>query len=145
MTFRPTALAYALGVVLAWALFLGVTLGRPEPFCAALPLLIALLRGVVRCRTTATSVEFSIDTLVQNEQDELTVTVTAVVRDPGGPVQLLLVLPAFVTPLSDRPAPMFKPVDGVPITGKYRLRCDASGVLEFRRVFLRAWDWTGSR
>ncbi len=143
MKFHPTPLAYSLGVVLAWALFLGVALGRPEPFCAALPLLIALLRGAVRCRTTATSVELSVDALVQTEQDELTATVTATVRDPSGPVQLLLVLPPFVTLLNDRAAPVFKPAHNVPMTWCCRLRCDASGVLEFRSIFLRAWDWSG--
>ena len=37
MSDRPTPLAHALLVALAWAIFLGVATGRPEPFVLAIP------------------------------------------------------------------------------------------------------------
>lgn len=45
MSFRPSALAYALVILLVWAACLGVALGRAELFFMAVPLLVPLLHS----------------------------------------------------------------------------------------------------
>jgi uncharacterized protein (DUF58 family) len=142
--FRPTPLAHALAVTLAWAVLLAVALDRPEFLCLALPLVVPLLRGAAPPRTEIIEAALAVDTSARSEGDELVVTVTAVAAgDPTGPLQFLLVRPPLARLLDERGAPVFGPGPRERMLWRYRLRCEATGVLEFGEVFFRAWDRSG--
>lgn len=144
MSFRPTPLAVALAAVLAQALFLGVVLNRPELFCLALVLLVALLRGAIPPSTRLQKAELAMDTSTRSEGDELVVTVTAVLAgDHAGPIQILLVRPSTASAVGPGEHPVLQTSpDGV-LRWDFRFRCESAGIVEFHDLHFRSWDPSG--
>lgn len=142
MSFRPSALAYALVVLLVWAACLGVALGRAELFFMAVPLLVPLLQS----RPDDARVdEFDLDAeagpLV--EGDELVLSIKARVHGPASPLEVLPALPLALSPPRGQRGAVQMPDANGAIRTSLELRCRSSGVAHLRKVFLRLWDDNG--
>lgn len=142
MTFRPTPLAYALAVVLAWAILLGVALDRPEPFVLALPLLVALLRAGGSRPRTLLQAAISAKQDTAYEGDEVALMVSLRLSAPVGIVRMLPVIPPLASSLGgDRTVSPSRL--NAPLVWRPRLRCAATGVLDLGHVCFRVWDRGG--
>jgi uncharacterized protein (DUF58 family) len=142
MTFRPSALVYALVVVASWAFCLAIALGRVELFFVAVPLLVPILRTPAP-RTTVEGFDLVPDTSQLLEGEELTVAIEARLRIPSGPVEILPVLPALLSVSSVRPGVVLAPPADGRIHWENHLRCEASGTLLLGVVFFRVRDRAG--
>jgi uncharacterized protein (DUF58 family) len=143
MTFRPTALAYAFSVVLAWIVCLAVALDRVELLFVALPLVVAFLRAPGPARAEVTEVRLALEPGAGVEGDDLTVTITALVPGTGGPVEILPVLPPLLAPLGAGRATVLALPSAAPVSWHGRLRCRASGTADRATVFFRISDRAG--
>ena len=79
MIVRTTPLAFGLGILLAWVLFLGVLSGRAELFVAAIPLAFGLagVRLPVRPQRFELRQEVSAVRVAEGERARVTVTIVA--------------------------------------------------------------------
>lgn len=143
MTFRPSPLAYALAVLLAWAFCLAIALGRVELCFVAVPLLVPLLRSPAPARTAVRDFHLVLDAAPLVEGEQLSVTISAWLTAPPGPVQVIPVLPPLLAASTVRPTAVFVPATDGRIRWNSRLRCRASGVVELGVVFFRVWDQAG--
>ncbi|MGH7104792.1 MAG: DUF58 domain-containing protein [Acetobacteraceae bacterium] len=141
MSFRPSPLAHAFAVAMAWAVLLGIACGRPEMFVLSLPLLVALLRGIARRPRTAISAAMTVTPERASEGEELTLTVRARIAPALGPVRMLLPRLPLLQPVGDPPA-LLPDADGG-LAWQRRSRCQGSGVIDLGRVGFRAWDRSG--
>jgi len=143
MIFRPTKLAQALLLVIAFALVLGIALGRPELFAVALPLLVALLPGTRRGSNEVPQVVLTGDAETRFEGEELAITISARLPAVRGVVQIIPVLPTLFRPLGARRSPDLVSRGGQPLSWRCRARCEAAGILHFDAVVLRLFDFSG--
>lgn len=141
MKFRLSPLAHALLVAAGWAIVLGIALGRPEPFVAAVPLVTALMIGSVRCDRVEFAVSVETDREVAVEGDDLTLNIAVQASGVTGPVQIVTALPSLLQQKS-LPA-LIMPVAGAALSWRHLVRCDACGVFDVGRVGIRAWDLSG--
>ncbi len=142
MNFRPTPLAHALTVALAWAVFLGIALGRPEPFLLAVPFIAALLHGAASRPHSAVQATVSVDRQQAAEGETLVRVIAAQIIAPAGPVQVLAVPPPLLRWRDPLPALVLPPPDGALVWHQH-LTCAGSGVFELGRLGFRVWDRTG--
>jgi uncharacterized protein (DUF58 family) len=143
VTFRPSALAYALAVVLGWIVCLAIAVGRAELLLAAIPLLVRFIRSPLPKALELRDFVFEVMTEQRIEGDDLAVKVRACIAGAPGPIEVLPVLPRL---LSMRPAlrtPALAPRPDGSVLWEGELRCGASGLLDFGAVFFRTWDWAG--
>ena len=143
MTFRPSALAYAILVLVAWVLCLAILLGRVELFLIAVPLLVPVLRSPPPVQTRIRDFRLAVDPGPFMEGEEFSLAISARVDAPPGPVEVLPVLPPlFASSLARPTAAVASTVDGR-IHWNSRQQCHASGTEELGVVFFRVWDEAG--
>jgi len=138
VTFRPSALAYALCVVVGWLVCLAVALGRVEPLFVAVPLVLRLLRAPTPAATTIDAFELMTDVHSLNENEEFTLTIVARVAVPTGLVEIIPVLPPQVR--AERRAVVLLPQADGGVRWELRLLCRHGGTLDLDTVFFRCWD-----
>lgn len=142
MTFRPTVLAYALVVLLVWAVCLGVALGRAELFFVALPLLVPLLRPRP-ANTWVDGLELRADPGPFVEGDRLVLAVAALVHGAPCPVEVRPVLPVGLGRPDRTRGTVVMPDASGAIRMSSELLCQSSSVAHLRTVFFRRWDGAG--
>lgn len=143
MTARPTPLAFALATLLAWALFLGVIVGRAELLIAAVPLAVALLSarrlgGLPRFDLRQ---EVSAERLAEGGRLAASVTVSA--RDALPLIEILQPLPALLELHSGSNRIALSLTAGQEGSWHYELICPARGRFTLGALQLRFWDRSG--
>jgi uncharacterized protein (DUF58 family) len=95
LTTRPSPLFASLSVLAAWALVLGLVVGRPELFFATIPLVVALLSMTkpTAAPNIRLTTELSTSRLVEGDHFDLTLTVASP-GEPAPSVEIFLPLPA---------------------------------------------------
>jgi uncharacterized protein (DUF58 family) len=141
MTFRPSPLAYALALLIAWTCCLALATGRIELFLAAVPLAIPLVRSPAPGRTQVADFQITADTDPFTEGEELPIAFSACLRGAPGPVEVRPVLPALLA--SSRHMAVVTPGSDGKVRWNCRVRCRAAGLLEVGTVFFRVWDKAG--
>jgi hypothetical protein len=143
MTFRPSPLAYALAVVVAWIICLAIVLDRVELFFTAIPLLVRVLRSPAPAESDVRDFSLATEPGPRLEGEDFVVTACALIAPTAGPIEILPVLPPLLNPLSaQRTAVLASQPDGR-VEWNSRLHCCASGLLDFGVVFFRLWDQAG--
>jgi uncharacterized protein (DUF58 family) len=130
--------------VAAWAVSLAVIAGRPEPFIAAVPLVLALAFAALRRSVPAWSVARHVSADRVTEGEPVTVTVTVTARSAIPLMELLDVLPPQCALVSgnNRAVVALRPGDSARFT--YEVR-GARGRHDFATIAARARDRWGVR
>lgn len=143
MTFRPSPLAYALAVVVAWIICLAIAIDRVELFFAAIPLLVRVLRSPAPAESDVRNFNLATEPGPRLEGEDFVVTACASIAPTAGPIEILPILPALLGSLSaPRTTVLASQPDGR-VEWNSRLHCRASGILDFGVVFFRLWDQAG--
>ena len=142
MTFRPSPLAYALAVAVAWTVCLAIVLDRVELFFVAVPLVVRFMRSPTPARTDVRDFALTSQLEPRVEGEELTVAISARMPEASGPVEVLPVLPPLLLPRTQRTVTLAPQPDGS-VLWNARLLCRATGTLDFGAVFFRLWDRAG--
>jgi hypothetical protein len=143
MTFRPSPLAYALAVVVAWIVCLAIAIDRVELFFTAIPLLVRILRSPVPAESDVRDFSLATESGPRLEGEDFVVTGCALIEPAPGPIEILPVLPPLLSPLTaQRTAMLAAQPDGC-VEWNSHLHCRASGILDFGVVFFRLWDQAG--
>ena len=140
MTFRPSPLAYALAVVVAWIICLAIAIDRVELFFIAIPLLVRVLRSPAPAESDVRDFNLATEPGPRLEGEDFVVTVCALIAADGGTHRDPSHLATLLSPLSaQRTAVLASQPDGR-VEWNSRLHCRASGILDFGVVFFRIWD-----
>ncbi len=140
MTFRPSRLAHAVAVVIAWAVCLAIALDRVELLFVAVPLLARLIWARAAVSTVVRNFALEVEAGPRTEGEQLAIRITAVIEGATGPVEILPVLPPLLAPAAG--AVVLPQPDGV-MQCELEPICRASGMLYFGMVFFRIWDRAG--
>ncbi len=143
MTPRLTRLNLSALTLVAWALLLGVLVGRPEPFLTTVPVLVALACARLRmdARDVVITHEVSADRLFEGDRLTVTVWITA-----GGPIPLIELreaLPSVVALETGHRRAVFTLDKGEEVRWRFEVRCLARQELSFGHVRFRVWDRQG--
>ena len=145
MTFRPSPLAYALAVVVAWLACLAIAVDRAELLFIAVPLVLRLARSSPPAEADIANFSLATDGVAPGEGDAFTLTIDARLTEATGLVQVLPVLPGQAG-TKHRTAVFSPPPDGR-VHWDMPLLCRFGGILDFGAVFFRQWDrgglWVG--
>jgi uncharacterized protein (DUF58 family) len=140
MRFRPSALAYALIVLLVWAMCLGIVLGRVELFFLAVPIAVALLRAPAPQSLELSGFRFTVEMQPAREGDRIGFGINGELDGAPGPVEVIPLLPPI---LGRATRAVLMPETNGGLAWRYRLPCNAAGMLDLGVVRFRAWDRAG--
>ena len=140
MTFRPSRLAHAVAVVVAWAVCLAIALDRVELLFVALPLLARLMWPRAAAPVEVRGFALEVEARTRSEGEQLPIRIRAVIEGATGPVEILPVLPPLLAPAAS--AVVLPQPNGV-VYCEIEPVCRASGMLYFGTVFLRISDRAG--
>ena len=143
MTARPTPLAFALGTLLVWTLFLGVLVDRAELLIAAVPIAVALLSGRQAGGLPRYGLHQELSTERLAEGDRLAATVTMTAHDALPLIEILQPLPALLELRSGCNRIALSLAAGQEACWRYELLCPARGRFSFGALQLRVWDRSG--
>jgi uncharacterized protein (DUF58 family) len=143
MIVPPAPLALSTLRLVAAALFLGVLVGRPEPWLVALPLLLRLLLSAVGRGTPRYRVEYATSATRLFEGDRLTVTVTVTAESRIWLLELLQPLPPLLRLVSGRNRAVFAPAPGRRRRWTYEVECRGRGRFPLGPLHARAWGPSG--
>jgi uncharacterized protein (DUF58 family) len=129
-----------MAVVVAWAMCLAIALGRVEPLCVALPLLMRLMWSQRNAGVDVRALDSTVEPGPRIEGEPLAITINAVVEPPIGPVEILPILPALLTP--SRASVRLPQPDGT-LGCELASACRVAGILDFGVVYFRVWDPSG--
>ena len=96
MTFRPSPLAYALAVLVAWLACLAIAFDRAELLFIAVPLVLRLAQSLPPAEADIGSFALASDGVAPSEGDAFTLTIDARLTAATGLVQVLPALPEQV-------------------------------------------------
>jgi len=122
VTFRPSTLAYALAVLVAWLACLAIAFDRAELLFIAVPLVLRLAQATPPAEADIASFALATDGVTPGEGDTFALTIDARLTAATGLVQVLPVLPEQVG--ANHRTAVFSPQPAEPF-GPGR----------------RAWDW----
>ena len=143
MTFRPSPLAYALVVVLAWIICLAIAIDRVELFLTAIPLLVRILLSPAPGESNVRGFSLATEPGPRLEGEDFFVTASAMVASAAGPIEIIPILPPLLSSSTvQRTVVLASQPDGR-VEWNGHLHCRASGVLDFGVVFLQVWDQAG--
>ena len=100
MTFRPSPLAYALAVVIAWIICLAIAIDRVELFFTAIPPLVRMLRSPVPAESDVRDFNLATAFGPRLEGEDFVVTACALIEPTPGPIEILPVLPPLLSALT---------------------------------------------
>ena len=143
MNFRPSPLAYALAVVVAWIVCLAIAIDRVELFFTAIPLLVRILRSPAPGQSDVRDFSLATEPGPRLEGEDFVVTGSALIAPAAGPIEILPVLPPLLRPLTAQRTAMLASQPDGRVEWNSHLHCLASGALDFGVVFLRLWDRAG--
>jgi uncharacterized protein (DUF58 family) len=143
MNFRPSPLAYALAVVVAWIVCLAIAIDRVELFFTAIPLLVRILRSPAPGQSDVKDFSLATEPGPRLEGEDFVVTGSALIAPSAGPIEILPVLPPLLRPLTAQRTAMLASQPDGRVEWNSHLHCLASGALDFGVVFLRLWDRAG--
>lgn len=143
MSARPTAAAFTLASLAAWALFMGVISGQVEPFLVAVPLLVALFASGTRIDSSTIRLTHELSRTRLFEGDALAVRVAATARAPIALGAVVQPLPEGAQLLSGRPRAIFSLRAGQEIRWEYVIRCAGRGGFMLGLPHVRVWDESG--
>lgn len=143
MNFRPSPLAYALAVVVAWIVCLAIAIDRVELFFTAIPLLVRILRSPAPGQSDVKDFSLATEPGPRLEGEDFVVTGSALIAPAAGPIEILPVLPPLLRPLTAQRTAMLASQPDGRVEWNSHLHCLASGALDFGVVFLRLWDRAG--
>lgn len=141
MTFRPSPLAYALAVLVAWLVCLAIAFDRAELLFIAVPLVLRLAQSLPPAAADIGSFALSTDGVAPREGDALTLTIDARLTAATGLVQLVPALPRQVG--TKHRSAVFSPQPDGRVRWDIPLLCRYGGMLDFETVFFRQWDRSG--
>jgi len=93
VTFRPSPLAYALAVLVAWLACLAIAFDRAELLFIAVPLVLRLAQSLPPADADIGSFALASDGVAPSEGDAFTLTIDARLTAATGLVQVLPALP----------------------------------------------------
>jgi hypothetical protein len=96
VTFRPSPLAYALAVLVAWLACLAIAFDRAELLFIAVPLVLRLAQSLPPAEADIGSFALATDGVAPSEGDAFTLTIDARLTAATGLVQVLPALPEQV-------------------------------------------------
>jgi len=140
VTFRPSRLAHALAVAIAWAVCLAIAIDRVELLFIALPLLARVMWARAGVAAEVRDFALEVEAGARAEGDALRIGISAVIEGASGPVEILPVLPPLLAPVAS--AVVLPRTDGV-VRCELEPVCRSSGMLYFGAVFFRIWDRAG--
>jgi uncharacterized protein (DUF58 family) len=143
VTFRPSPLAYALVVLIAWVFCLAILLGRVELFFVAVPLLVPILRSPAPGRVAIEEFRLAVDPGPFMEGEQLTVTISARLQAAPGPMEVVPVLPSLLASAASGSAVVVVPATDGRIRSNSRVRCRTSGLFDLGAVIFRVWNQAG--
>lgn len=145
MTFRPSPLAYALAVLVAWLVCLAIAFDRAELLFIAVPLVLRLAQSSPPAGADIGSFVLATDGVTPGEGDAFTLTIDARLTAATGLVQVLPALPGQVD--TNYRTAVFSPRPDGRVHWDIPLMCRFGGILDFGAVFFRQWDrgglWVG--
>jgi uncharacterized protein (DUF58 family) len=141
VTFRPSPLAYALAVVVAWLACLAIGFGRAELVFIAVPLVWRLVQSLPPAGADIAAFVLASDGVAPSEGDVFTLTVDARLTAATGLVQVLPALPGQVG--TNYSTAAFSPQPDGRVRWGIPLLCRFGGMLDFGTVFFRQWDRSG--
>ena len=141
MTFRPSPLAYALAVVVAWLACLAIAFDRAELLFIAVPLVLRLAQSLPPAEADIASFALVTCGVAPGEGAAFTLTIDARLTAATGLVQVLPVLPGQVG--TKYRTAVFSPQPDGRVHWDIPLLCRFGGILDFGAVFFRQWDRSG--
>ena len=141
MTFRPSPLAYALAVLVAWLACLAIAFDRAELLFIAVPLVLRLAQSLPPAEADIGSFALASDGVAPSEGDAFTLTIDARLTAATGLVQVLPALPEQVG--TNYRTAVFSPQPDGRVRWDIPLLCRFGGMLDFDAVFFRQWDRSG--
>ena len=143
MTRRATPLAFAVAMLMGWALFFGVLIDRAELLIVAVPLALGLLSSASRRPPPGISVaqELAADRL--SEGDRLLVTVTVAAEAPIPIVELFVPLPSMLPVAGGNSRVVLDTAAGDEADWTFSVLCPARGRFDLGSIHLRFWDRSG--
>ncbi len=145
MTFRPSTLAYALAVLVAWLACLAIAFDRAELLFIAVPLVLRLAQSSPPAEADIESLALATDGVAPGEGDAFILTIDAQITAATGLVQVLPALPGQVA-ANHRNAVFSPRPDGL-VHWDMPLLCCFGGIMDFGAVLFRQWDrgglWVG--
>jgi len=142
MTAHTTPLAFAIAMLMGWALFLGVLADRAELFIVAVPLSIGLLSGGLR-RPPPVSVTQEISAERLSEGDRLLVTVSLASEAPVPIVELFVAVPPMLQVDGGNNRVVLDTNTGNEADWSFSVLCPARGRFDLGNIYLRFWDRSG--
>ena len=97
MTFRPSPLAYALAVVVAWIICLAIAIDRVELFLTAIPLLVRILLSPAPGESNVRGFSLATEPGPRLEGEDFFVTASAMVASAAGPIEIIPILPPLLS------------------------------------------------
>jgi uncharacterized protein (DUF58 family) len=140
---KPTPLNLSALTIVAWALFLGVLVGRAELFLATVPLLVAVVAARLQRHGSRFVLSLGVPRRRLFEGENLTVTVTVTAHSPIPMIEMLGPMPPETELGSGHNRAMFRLQPGQQVRWTYELRCGGRGYLHLDTVYLRLWDRSG--
>ena len=141
MTFRPSPLAYALAVLVAWLTCLAIAFDRAELLFIAVPLVLRLALSLPPAEADIASFALATDGVTPGEGDTFTLTIDARLTAAAGLVQVQPALPGQVA--TKYQTAVFSPQADGRVHWDNPLLCRFGGILDFGTVFFRQWDRSG--
>lgn len=143
MTLRATPLAFALAILLAWVLFLGVLSDRVELFVAAVPLVFGLGGAVLSIRPQCFDLRQEVSAVRLFEGDRAHVRVTVAAAEPAPMVEIVSVLPPLIEVADGNNRAVLSVQPGRDAGWSFTFACPARGRFDLGTALIRSWDRSG--
>jgi uncharacterized protein (DUF58 family) len=143
VTVRSTPLAFALAILLAWVLFLGVLSDRMELFVAAIPLAFGLSSVAVPIRPQRLELRQEVSAVRLAEGEQARVTVTIVAAEPAPMIEVITVLPPLIEVAQGNNRAVLAVQPGRETSWSFTFGCPARGRFDLGTILLRSWDRSG--
>ena len=143
MIVRATPLAFALAILLAWVLFLGVVSDRVELFVAAIPLACALGSVTMPIRSPRLELRQEVSAVRLAEGKRARVTVTVLTAEPAPMVEVVTVLPPPLEVAEGNNRTVLSVKSGRETSWSFTFECPARGRFDLGTILIRSWDRSG--
>jgi uncharacterized protein (DUF58 family) len=140
---RTTRLGFALAILLAWVLFLGVLSDRVELFVAAIPLAFGLSGVALPIRPQRIELRQEVSAVRLAEGDRAVVTVTVATAEPAPMVEVVTVLPPSLEVADGNNRAVLAVKPGQKTGWSFTVRCPARGRFDLGTILVRSWDRSG--